>query len=42
LSAAQRSPVRHPDGSRHAPYTLAEEALLYVKQGHLPPGILGQ
>ncbi len=29
--------VRYPDGSRHAPYTLAEGALLYVKEGHLPP-----
>jgi len=30
--------VRYPDGSRHTPYTLAEGALLYVKEGHLPPG----
>ena len=30
--------VRYPDGSRHAPYTLAEGALLFVKEGHLPPG----
>lgn len=29
--------VRYPDGSRHEPYTLAEGALLYVKEGHLPP-----
>ena len=29
--------VRYPDGSRHAPYTLGEGALLYVKEGHLPP-----
>ena len=28
--------VRYPDGSRHQPYTLAEGALLYVKEGHLP------
>jgi anti-sigma factor ChrR (cupin superfamily) len=28
--------VRYPDGSRHAPYTLGEGALLYVKEGHLP------
>ena len=34
----QGSWVRYPDGSRHAPYTLAEGALLYVKEGHLPPG----
>ncbi len=33
----QGSWVRYPDGSRHAPYTLAEGALLYVKEGHLPP-----
>ena len=31
----QGSWVRYPDGSRHAPYTLAEGALLYVKEGHL-------
>lgn len=30
--------VRYPDGSRHAPYTLGEGALLYVKEGHLPQG----
>lgn len=30
--------VRYPDGSGHAPYTLGEGALLYVKEGHLPPG----
>lgn len=29
--------VRYPHGSRHEPYTLAEGALLYVKEGHLPP-----
>lgn len=29
--------VRYPAGSRHAPYTLDEGALLYVKEGHLPP-----
>jgi anti-sigma factor ChrR (cupin superfamily) len=29
--------VRYPAGSRHEPYTLAEGALLYVKEGHLPP-----
>jgi anti-sigma factor ChrR (cupin superfamily) len=34
--------IRYPDGSRHAPYTLAEGALLYVKEGHLPPGAQGQ
>lgn len=28
--------VRYPHGSRHEPYTLAEGALLYVKEGHLP------
>lgn len=33
----QGSWVRYPDGSRHAPYTLGEGALLYVKEGHLPP-----
>jgi hypothetical protein len=37
---AQRG--RFPDGSRRAPFTLAEQALLCVKQGHLPPGVLGQ
>jgi anti-sigma factor ChrR (cupin superfamily) len=31
--------VRYPDGSRHAPYTLGEGALLYVKEGHLPPSV---
>ena len=34
--------VRYPDGSRHRPYTLAEGALLYVKEGHLPSGNLPQ
>ena len=34
--------VRYPDGSRHAPYTLAEGALLFVKEGHLPSGDLPQ
>ena len=29
--------VRYPDGSRHRPYTLGTGALLYVKEGHLPP-----
>ena len=29
--------LRYPDGSKHEPYTLAEGALLYVKEGHLPP-----
>ena len=33
----QGSWVRYPHGSRHEPYTLAEGALLYVKEGHLPP-----
>ena len=28
--------VRYPDGSRHRPFTLAEGALLFVKEGHLP------
>ena len=34
--------IRYPDGSRHRPYTLAEGALLYVKEGHLPSGNLPQ
>ena len=34
--------LRYPDGSRHRPYTLAEGALLYVKEGHLPSGNLPQ
>ena len=35
----QGSWVRYPDSSRHAPYTLCEGALLYVKEGHLPPAL---
>ena len=34
--------VRYPDGSRHTPYTLAEGALLFVKEGHLPSGDMTQ
>ena len=32
--------IRSPDQSRHAPYTRAEGALIYVKVGHLAPATI--